>query len=386
MNKCIICSKVIVGKKTQKYCSNGCRQESYRRNHNLDTPEFLKRRANHLESQTSITVEKALGSLALKITKCNLALKTLEKRLRSSMLELHEIQRYIPARIMEVLDREYESVNEDYSSKIIKSLQAVSKFYTTFHNPSERQKKQQEIAIENESKIINKIKVLKIEIRKIEKIKSELDIYYKRAENELKGILTKTVVITEEENKNRKINSTDLIINASEINKMEFDYYLFDDYYKSLIGNPSRSFKMLIYGGAGSGKSTFSMKFASYLAKEHGLTLYNASEEGINLSLQRKVKELGVVSDKLKLSAVKDLNSIIGLLDQFKFIFLDSATDMNITDEDYAKIMKLNVAIITIAHATKSGDYKGNSSLGHDPDIIIEIDNYKATVHKTRFK
>lgn len=146
-----------------------------------------------------------------------------------------------------------------------------------------------------------------------------------------------------------------------------------------VFGSFPEVWKMLVYGRPGSGKSTFAFKFSRGY---QGRVLYVAVEEGFSESLKQKILLNEVrgdfyISDAQEAREVKmDVEEIgPGLL----VIDSISASSEILIDNS------LDFAQMWICHSLKSGDYKGNSSLGHVVDLIVKMENGVAKVEKNRF-
>jgi hypothetical protein len=158
--------------------------------------------------------------------------------------------------------------------------------------------------------------------------------------------------------------------------------------YHELLGNPEPNFLICMYGSAGNGKSTQALKLAEYLAKNHGKVLYNSSEEGFRASMQNKVKYID--APHFDISNVRTFEELKDLLvkNTARFIFIDSINDMSITPQQLIELRNNNPkrGFIIIMQATKSGNYKGDSTFAHDADVIIKLENYLPIIEKTRFR
>jgi len=185
-----------------------------------------------------------------------------------------------------------------------------------------------------------------------------------------------------------RVKEKELTISLADFQKKDLKSIPFDREYLELVGEPKENFAWMIWGEKGNGKSTFALKLANYLANNHGTVLYNASEEKLEKSLQRKTKQFQ--SEFLILGQATTLDQLKRVLQnpKYRFVIIDSINDMAITPiqlkevrEEYPKR-----AFIWIMQATKSGVYMGNSAFGHDADIITKVVNFEPVMEKTRFK
>lgn len=167
---------------------------------------------------------------------------------------------------------------------------------------------------------------------------------------------------------------------GEEILAMQFPTISFKGDWKDHLGLPEKGFLMLIYGKPGSGKSTYAIKFADYLSRNHGKTLYVSAEELIGYTLQDKIKRNGA----LKAKFVGELpNNLSG----WDFIFLDSAQKLGLKLSDIEKLNKKYpaTAFIFIYQSTKSGEARGSQQDKHEVDIAINVIEGTATIDKNRF-
>ena len=111
---------------------------------------------------------------------------------------------------------------------------------------------------------------------------------------------------------------------------MQFPTIAFKGDWKEHLGLPEKGFLMLIYGKPGSGKSTYAIKFADYLSRNHGKTLYVSAEELIGYTLQDKIKRSGAIKAKF-------VGELPNNLSGWDFIFLDSAQKLGLKLSDIEK-------------------------------------------------
>lgn len=173
----------------------------------------------------------------------------------------------------------------------------------------------------------------------------------------------------------------DSTISSQDLLRADFDTIDFDGRWESFFGSPSRNFKCMIYGKAGSGKSTFAIQFAKYLSKDLGLkVLYIASEEKFGYTLQEKIRRFNVANDNISFAEKLPLD-----ITKYDVVFFDSVTNMRITPEEWAS-MTGNVASVGIFQCTKDGAFRGGADFGHDVDIVVNVENMVATTEKNRFQ
>lgn len=158
------------------------------------------------------------------------------------------------------------------------------------------------------------------------------------------------------------------IMNSMDVVDLNFEKLGFTGKWLELIGNPAPDFTAMIFGRPKMGKSYFAVEWAGYLARNHGRVLYVAQEEGIDDTIQEKLKS--VAHPQLDVS-----NFLPDDLSGYDFIFLDSVTRLGLTPKDLNEIKAQypQKAFIYIFQTTKQGHFRGNNEFQHDVDIIIEV-------------
>lgn len=171
------------------------------------------------------------------------------------------------------------------------------------------------------------------------------------------------------------------IVSSEDIVNATFDSAGFTGRWESFFGNPSSDFKIMVYGAAGGGKSTFCILLAKYLAEKLGWrVLYIASEERFGYTLKEKLKRLNACNENLHIAeSVPE-----GALQDYDCVFFDSVNDLQIEPT------KLNeytdgIASVSIFQCTKDGQYKGGQEFSHDADVVVRVDDMVATTEKNRF-
>jgi predicted ATP-dependent serine protease len=179
---------------------------------------------------------------------------------------------------------------------------------------------------------------------------------------------------------------TDRVMSASDLVQStdENDLLQLSGIYESLFGKPSKNFDLSLSGAPSSGKTTFLLKFAYYLATNFGKTLYVSSEEFGSVTLVDKLKELS--EDK---SLPENLFFAKGMSDMtdYKFVIIDSITDLGIEIEDYKEIREIypETAFIVVLQQTKAGDYRGSKEWLHEVEIFADIEDGAIYVTKNRY-
>ena len=166
------------------------------------------------------------------------------------------------------------------------------------------------------------------------------------------------------------------VMSADELRDYTYRSYPFDGKYKALVGQPARSFHMMVFGRPKQGKSIFCFQLAKYLTK-FGKVLYIAAEEGFSATLQQKLTEFGAVNQNLYFANYRNFEQIRSNLmnTDYEFVIIDSINFINLEPEDVELLKAENKdkSFITIQQATKNGAFRGSQQFAHNCDIIIEV-------------
>jgi len=177
-------------------------------------------------------------------------------------------------------------------------------------------------------------------------------------------------------------NPRNTIMSSTDIVNLEFEKLGFQGKWLNLIGNPSSGFTTMIFGKPKMGKSYLAVDFAGYLARNHGTVLYVAREEGIDDTLQQKLKDKNVAHPDLYVSDYlpEDLSA-------YDFVFLDSVNKLRLSPEelDAFKRKYPETSFIYIFQTTKLGNFRGGNEFQHDVDVIIEVAEKGKAIQFGRF-
>ena len=173
-----------------------------------------------------------------------------------------------------------------------------------------------------------------------------------------------------------------VVMNSMDFANMNFKTLGLKGKWLDLIGDPSSNFTAMVFGKPKMGKSYLCVDFAGYLARNHGRVLYVAKEEGLDLTLQKKLDDKNVKHPNLFVA-----NELPSSLSQFDFIFLDSVNKLGLLPEDLTHLKKINPtkSFIFVFQSTKEGNFRGANSFQHDVDVVIEIPEKGKAVQFGRF-
>jgi predicted ATP-dependent serine protease len=171
------------------------------------------------------------------------------------------------------------------------------------------------------------------------------------------------------------------IMSAHDLEQYEYAKYDFDGRWEAFFGQPSINAHYMVFGLPKSGKSTFCMHFAKYLADNHGTVLYVASEEGFSQTLKNKMTNFGLKSPNMHFGNYRESEPIMEVAGNYDFVFIDSVNFIDISPEQIRELKhnNPNLSLITIQQATKDGDFRGSQEYAHDSDSIVRIENGIAT-------
>jgi len=164
------------------------------------------------------------------------------------------------------------------------------------------------------------------------------------------------------------------IISCKALRERKFKILAFDGFWKDLIGEPERNFKILCFGQEKSGKSTLIIQLANYLAKHFGKTLYNSHEEGHSKTFQDRIERNGIDSENLFIGhkvSFEEMMSESFRKRYYKFIVIDSLQYMNLSYEQYKQLTERhkNVSFIFISQINGRGKIKGGTDIAHAVDV-----------------
>lgn len=220
---------------------------------------------------------------------------------------------------------------------------------------------------------------------KIQQVNPEW-LEYEKNQNDIKS---KRSASNQGQNEPIPVDLSDKIISSQRLEQMVFKALNFQDKWREFIGQPSIEFFMVIHGRAGSGKSTFSVQLAYYLAENFGTVLYISGEEGFSKTLKDKVVSNDAISENLYFADLHDLDEILTNVpsNRFNFLIIDSLNNLKI---DVFGIRRMRdafkgSAMIAITQSTKDGKMRGSNEIIHDCDIEVMVEKGQAKSIKNRF-
>ena len=175
------------------------------------------------------------------------------------------------------------------------------------------------------------------------------------------------------------------------INNTQLHGLPFTGEWRDFLGEPERNFYMILSAQPGHGKSTFCLKFANYLAKNFGKSVFITNEEYAAL-IKRKLQFIkdGISSDFDICFQAPTHAKIKELLQNsdYDFVFIDSAQASGVDAKELWELKQQfpQKALIVISRMTKDGKTRGSQNKEYDGDITINFTAPGiATTIKNRF-
>lgn len=153
------------------------------------------------------------------------------------------------------------------------------------------------------------------------------------------------------------------------------------------LGLPKPNFHMILSGQPGHGKTTLSMQFANYLAKNFGRVIYFEDEEDIALVKQnmQTIGEGDFLNNNNLRICFQDpdtkgkitLKTIRKILEKgnYNFWFMDSLQSIGIDDKELAQLYQdfPQMGTIAISRETKNGKARGDQNKEYNDDVTVRF-------------
>jgi hypothetical protein len=338
---CKNCGKVFTPKRKHGlYCKVACRVGAHKIRHGLPVPDFSLLNNNNLPSREEIRKRELNGLMSEAAAKIN----QIERSMKTEQIDEQAYNL-----IMEKKRQHTEWMNAEPSKDRVWTREPPK-----VHDLD---------LIRAEERTLRASEKLKPKREEINQLLKSIQKYGKELES-----LEQEIYIS----KNKTANK---LHTASSLSETTFETLGFTGEWKTLLGVPERGFTALIYGEKFCGKSTFALKLADYLTK-FGKVIYFSVEEGVKMTMQNKLRALGITNSKLNISEEQLPEAIMKMAKKFDFAIIDSLTTANITADDLrnAKLANAKTAYIGVNHITVDGKAKGGTGQLHNPDIVIRIE------------
>ena len=158
--------------------------------------------------------------------------------------------------------------------------------------------------------------------------------------------------------------------------------------WEALAGNPEISGSWIIWGRSFSGKTSFAVRLAKYIASLGGKVAYLSLEEGLSLSLKRAFERENMesVNNKVELWQCVGLEEIEKLLARQRsadVVIIDSVQYLGINYAGYKKLRQAfpKKLFIFISHANEQKEPAGATAvkIRYDASVKILVDGFVAT-------
>ena len=173
----------------------------------------------------------------------------------------------------------------------------------------------------------------------------------------------------------------------------KFEVAEFDGAFLASFGKPELRGAWIIYGGSGSGKTSFMMQVCKYLTRFRRVA-YDSLEQGLSLSLQKAWERVGMeeVGNRIILlnkESLKDLRLRLAKKQSPDVVVVDSVHYwLGLKMSDYINLRNdfPDKLFIFVSHE-KGGQPDGKlaQKIRYDSDIKIRVEGYKAFV-TTRYE
>jgi nucleoside-triphosphatase THEP1 len=175
------------------------------------------------------------------------------------------------------------------------------------------------------------------------------------------------------------------VIRSEQLKNMKFSPIGLTGKWKDLLGDVTKPFALMVYGKPGSGKSTFNLLFAKYLAQElNKKVLIVSGEEGFSATMKEKFERLDVYHQNIFIT-----DELPQTFNGYDVVFIDSVNHLQLSEDDLKKILENNlpkgISFVFVFHSTKEGNYRGVTTFEHLVDISMKVDGGLTTVGKNRF-
>lgn len=151
---------------------------------------------------------------------------------------------------------------------------------------------------------------------------------------------------------------------------LKFDLIGLEGKWLELIGEACKPTSFFIYGEGGSGKSTFTLEFANYMAGKGNRVLYAAGEQ-FNTPVFTKMLQRLHITDRPGFVLVKNLHAQNP--GNFDIIVLDSKDSLETDINAFRALRKRfpTQSYVILSQATKDGNFTGSEKWRNEVDTMI---------------
>lgn len=177
-------------------------------------------------------------------------------------------------------------------------------------------------------------------------------------------------------------------ISNNNVLEARFDAVNFEGAWLASFGRPELRGSWLVYGGSGSGKTTFMLQLGKYLTEFRNVA-YNSLEQGLSLSMQRAWERVDMAAAGNKIILLekeqhKDLLPRLRKRRSADVVIIDSIHYwLGFTMGDYMSLLNefKNKLFVFCAHEQK-GEPRGSLAqyIRYNSDVKIRVEGYRAFV------
>lgn len=171
-------------------------------------------------------------------------------------------------------------------------------------------------------------------------------------------------------------------LSPSQISERIVETYPFEGDWQKVLGEPDIRFSTMIRGEAKSGKSTYAATFAQYIS-QFGRVLYVSAEERLySKTLQQRIKQCGVTSEKVRFVHTKNITEIEKLIQTggYRFVIIDSIQHVQMTYNEFeAMRFKFRRRKLSWHLIMQMGE--NITKWKHEVDVLIELKQGRAQAH-----
>jgi adenosyl cobinamide kinase/adenosyl cobinamide phosphate guanylyltransferase len=177
-------------------------------------------------------------------------------------------------------------------------------------------------------------------------------------------------------------------VTLGQMNTMHFEKVIFAPEFHDFFGdNANKHDVLVVHGRAGSAKSHYATKLLASL-QQGGKALYISTEENLSDRIRERLSRYN--ANGVYYVRAHSANDILSYVQNFqpKYLALDSLSNLGLSNDEEKALMKalkrMVDFLVIILHATKDGNYRGSSSILHEADLEVMLDNGIATTGKNR--
>lgn len=180
-------------------------------------------------------------------------------------------------------------------------------------------------------------------------------------------------------------------LTIADMMKMKDETFPFEGAWKEMLGNPDTTGAWFIWGGSGSGKTSFALRLAKELARYRKVA-YDSIEQGASLSMRQNLQRVGMaeVSRNFILIPGENIRELSLRLSKRKspdVVVVDSFQTAHIKYSEFTRLLALcRKKLLIFVSKAKGSQPMGDSAINamYDADLKIYVEGQVA-VSKGRY-